>query len=211
DGFALAFVERREEGAVVHARRLGGGCDGTDYARAMAYSRRNLNEGEEVVIDLHPHWWDFVPPASSLLAGAALSVASERIVAVEPADGAERGFMDLVEWSASRASWLLVLVCAIWLAWRVVQWSLTHFVVTTHRVIYREGVIARTGIEIPIGRVNNVNFHQSAFERIVGAGDLLIESGGEDGQSRFSNIRDPENVQNLIQRTIRRVDGPAGS
>ena len=177
----------------------------------MAYSRRNLNEGEEIVIDLHPHWWDFVPPASSLLAGAALSAASERIVAVDPADGAERGFMDLVEWSASRASWLLVLVCAIWLAWRVVQWSLTHFVVTTHRVIYREGVIARTGIEIPIGRVNNVNFHQSAFERIVGAGDLLIESGGEDGQSRFSNIRDPENVQNLIQRTIRRVDGPAGS
>jgi hypothetical protein len=55
--------------------------------------------------------------------------------------------------------------------------------------------------------VNNVNFHQTAFERIVGAGDLLIESGGEDGQSRFSNIRDPENVQNLIQRTIRRVDG----
>lgn len=173
----------------------------------MAYSRRNLNEGEEVVIDLHPHWWDFVPPTASLIGGAALSYASERIVAVDPVDGAERGFMDLVEWASSRASWLLVLVSAIWLGVKVVQWSRTHFVVTTHRVIYREGVIARTGIEIPIGRVNNVNFHQTAFERIVGAGDLLIESGGEDGQSRFSNIRDPENVQNLIQRTIRRVDG----
>ena len=168
----------------------------------MAYSRRNLNEGEEVVIDLHPHWWDFVPPTASLIGGGALSIASERIAG----DGAE-GFPEILEWTASRASWLLVLVSAIWLAVKVVQWSRTHFVVTTHRVIYREGVIARTGIEIPIGRVNNVNFHQTAFERIVGAGDLLIESGGEDGQSRFSNIRDPENVQNLIQRTIRRVDG----
>ncbi|MBU6201759.1 MAG: PH domain-containing protein [Acidobacteria bacterium] len=168
----------------------------------MAYSRRNLNEGEEVVIDLHPHWWDFVPPTASLIGGGALSIASERIAG----DGAER-FPEILEWTASRASWLLVLVSAIWLAVKVVQWSRTHFVVTTHRVIYREGVIARTGIEIPIGRVNNVNFHQTAFERIVGAGDLLIESGGEDGQSRFSNIRDPENVQNLIQRTIRRVDG----
>jgi membrane protein YdbS with pleckstrin-like domain len=177
----------------------------------MAYSRRNLNEGEEVVIDLHPHWWDFVPPAASLLGGAVLSAASERIVDIDPVDGASRSFLDYVEWAASRASWLLVLVCGIWLGWRIVQWSRTHFVVTTHRVIYREGVISRTGIEIPIGRVNNVNFHQTAFERIVGAGDLLIESGGEDGQSRFSNIRDPENVQNLIQRTIRRVDGEQGN
>lgn len=173
----------------------------------MAYSRRNLNEGEEVVIDLHPHWWDFVPPAASLALGLALTVASGRIVGTDPAPGASRSFLDYAEWAATRASWLLVIVTAIWLAARLVQWSRTHFVVTTHRVIYREGVIARTGIEIPIGRVNNVNFHQTAFERIVGAGDLLIESGGEDGQSRFSNIRDPENVQNLIQRTIRRVEG----
>jgi uncharacterized membrane protein YdbT with pleckstrin-like domain len=75
-------------------------------------------------------------------------------------------------------------------------------VVTNHRVIYREGVVARIGVEIPISRVNNVNFHQSFIERLVGAGDLLIESGGEDGQSRFANIRDPEEVQNIIQRTV---------
>jgi len=196
-----------EQPTLVHAGRLGGGWHGVDYARAMAYSRRNLNEGEEVVIDLHPHWWDFVPPGTFLALGVVLSVASERIVGVDAQAGEPLKFWDYVEWVASRASWLLVLVTAVWLAARLVQWSTTHFVLTTHRVIYREGVIARTGIEIPIGRVNNVNFHQTVFERIVGAGDLLIESGGEDGQSRFSNIRDPENVQNLIQRTIRRVEG----
>jgi uncharacterized membrane protein YdbT with pleckstrin-like domain len=81
-----------------------------------------------------------------------------------------------------------------------------HFVVTNQRVIYRSGVIARNGIEIPVRKVNNVSFNQSFIERIVGAGDLLIESGGEDGQSLFSDIRDPEQVQNIIQRTLRRVD-----
>jgi uncharacterized membrane protein YdbT with pleckstrin-like domain len=81
-----------------------------------------------------------------------------------------------------------------------------HFVVTNQRVIYRSGVIARNGIEIPVRKVNNVSFHQSVIERIVGAGDILIESGGEDGQSLFSDIRDPEQVQNIIQRTLRRVD-----
>ena len=33
---------------------------------------------------------------------------------------------------------------------------------------------------------------------MLGAGDLLIESGGEDGQSRFTDIRHPDRVQNLI-------------
>ncbi|HWM19700.1 MAG TPA: PH domain-containing protein, partial [Ilumatobacteraceae bacterium] len=54
------------------------------------------------------------------------------------------------------------------------------------------------GIEIPLERVNNVLFSQSIFERIIGAGDLLIESGGEDGKQRFTDIRGPERVQNLI-------------
>jgi uncharacterized membrane protein YdbT with pleckstrin-like domain len=54
------------------------------------------------------------------------------------------------------------------------------------------------GIEIPLERVNNVHFSQSIFERMTGSGDLLIESGGEDGQQRFTDIRRPDRVQNLI-------------
>jgi uncharacterized membrane protein YdbT with pleckstrin-like domain len=71
-------------------------------------------------------------------------------------------------------------------------------VITSDRVIFRSGVLAKSGIEIPLERVNNVLFNQSIFERMLGAGDLLIESGGEDGQQRFSDIRRPERVQNLI-------------
>jgi len=71
-------------------------------------------------------------------------------------------------------------------------------VITSDRVIYRSGIIAKSGIEIPLERVNNVNFSQGVVERMLGAGDLLIESGGEDGQSRFTDIRHPDRVQNLI-------------
>ena len=74
----------------------------------------------------------------------------------------------------------------------------TNFVITSNRLIFRQGVIAKSGIEIPLERVNNVNFHQVMFERMLGAGDLLIESGGEDGQQRFTDIRHPAQVQNLI-------------
>ena len=46
--------------------------------------------------------------------------------------------------------------------------------------------------------MNTVHFHQSVFERLVGAGDLLIESGGETGQQRFTDIRQPDRVQRVI-------------
>jgi uncharacterized membrane protein YdbT with pleckstrin-like domain len=163
----------------------------------MSYSPKFLNEGERIILDLHPHWWEFVPPTAVGAAGAVFGFMSSEIAGADSND-----FMKMLEWVAVRGSWLLVVVCVAWLVKSGLQWSRTHFVVTNHRVIYREGLIARTGVEIPIRRVNNVNFHQSVFERIVGSGDLLIESGGEDGQSMFANIRDPEQVQNIIQRTL---------
>ena len=43
-----------------------------------------------------------------------------------------------------------------------------------------------------------VYFHQGIFERMVGAGDLLIESGGESGQQRFTDIRQPDRVQRVL-------------
>lgn len=171
------------------------------YANSMPYSPKFLNEGERIILDLHPHWWDFVRPASFSVLGFVLALMSGEIAPIS-ATGWKVG----LEWLAVRASWALAVLGALGLVIEAVKWSRTHFVLTNHRVIYREGVVARTGVEIPIRRVNNVNFHQSFLERLVGAGDLLIESGGEDGQSRFANIRNPEEVQNIIQRAVVEFD-----
>jgi uncharacterized membrane protein YdbT with pleckstrin-like domain len=89
---------------------------------------------------------------------------------------------------------------------RVLRWSTTHFVLTTERLIFRSGVVAKFGREIPLERINDVTFSQSLFERLIGAGDLLVESAGEHGQSRFSNIRDPEAVQLEIYRQMEAND-----
>ena len=93
---------------------------------------------------------------------------------------------------------ILLVVTAGWLVIRYFKWLTTDFVITSNRLIFRQGLIAKHGIEIPLERVNNVNFSQGVFERMLGAGDLLIESGGEDGQQRFTDIRRPAQVQNLI-------------
>lgn len=158
----------------------------------MPFPKRLLNDYEEVAVDLHPHWWFFSEPAAALLAAIAVAI----VVA------AKRVMTGTAHTVLSFASIALILITAAWLVVRYLDWATTNFVITSDRMIYRHGVFAKSGIEIPLERVMNVNFHQSFFERIIGAGDLLIESGGVDGQQRFTDIRRPESVQNRIHSEI---------
>ena len=53
------------------------------------------------------------------------------------------------------------------------------------------------------------------FERLIGAGNLTIESAGTSGQETFADIRKPSVVQNTIYKMIeteqnRRADRSAG-
>lgn len=157
----------------------------------MAYSQRLLNPGEEVRCDLHPHWWYFIRQAGMLAAAIVIAVVIASIT-----DG--RGVGGVLRWM----SVIGVLIALVMMALRWVAWVTTHFVVTSDRVIYRHGVLRRQGVEIPLGRVNNVLFEQSLLERVIGAGDLLIESGGERGQQLFSDVRNPDRVQNMIHAAI---------
>jgi len=150
----------------------------------MPYPARLLNPDESVALDLNPHWWYFAESASSFVVSGVLWL--------------------FVFGQDDRKSYLtyplglIALATAVWLLVRYLKWRTTYFVITSDRLIFRYGVIGKAGIEIPLERVNNVNFKQSIFERVIGAGDLLIESGGEDGQQRFTDISQPDKVQNLI-------------
>ena len=163
----------------------------------MAFSTKYLNDDEHVILDLHPHWWTFVKPSLAIVVSFVAWIKSHDIAAATAGSARK-----LIETSALWLTLATLLLTVLWLVKVALTWSRTHFVLTSQRVIFRAGVIARTGIEIPLYRVNNINFHQSIFERMIGAGDLLIESGGEDGLSVFDNIRDPEQVQSFIQRAM---------
>jgi uncharacterized membrane protein YdbT with pleckstrin-like domain len=91
-----------------------------------------------------------------------------------------------------------VLVLMWWPVRDVVRWATSHFVVTSDRVIHRQGLIAKNSMEIPLEAINDVRFHQGVFERMIGAGDLIIQSASESGREVFGDIRHPEDVQKMI-------------
>lgn len=101
----------------------------------------------------------------------------------------------------------LIAISFLGLAWSFITWRTTHFVVTTDRLIFRVGVFAKRGKEIPLERINDIAASQTFFERLIGSGDLLIESGGEQGQQRFTDIRRPFDLQNDIYREMERTKG----
>lgn len=172
----------------------------------MPYPKKNLNTNETIALDMHPHWWYFFEPAISLLGAIVIGI----LVGWKgPKDTAG----DVLKYVVIA----LLVITALWLIGRYLKWLTTNFVITSQRLIFRQGVIAKSGIEIPLERVNNVNFSQGVFERMLGAGDLLIESGGEDGQQRFTDIRRPDKVQNLVHAQVEALiqtragyRGPAG-
>ncbi len=93
----------------------------------------------------------------------------------------------------------VVLLLWLWFGlWRFIKWWFTWYILTSERLVTRRGVIARQGTEIPLENINDIKFSQTVLERVLKSGDLLIESAGEMGQSRFSDIPEPEEFQSLL-------------
>src|SRR3954452_9929761 len=162
-------------------------CTRARDLRGVSFPPKLLNDGEEVVLDLRPHWWFFVWP---LVAVVLTIVATVAVIA-----------LGLPTWLQYGLPALLI-GHALWLGFRLARGSTTNFVVTTDRLIYRSGLISKQRKEILLERLNDISLHQGVLERILGAGDLMIESGGERGQQAFTDIRRPAHVQNEIYRQI---------
>jgi uncharacterized membrane protein YdbT with pleckstrin-like domain len=155
----------------------------------MPFPRRLLIENEELVVEMRPHWIALVMPA---IVTILILVGIGFAVGYAPDDGAGR---TAVVWGA-------VAVAVVLLIWfpvrRFIAWATSWFVVTSDRVIHREGWIAKRSMEIPLEAINDVRFHQGVLERMIGAGDLIISSASEFGRQVFSDIRKPEDVQKTI-------------
>ena len=155
----------------------------------MPFPKRLLLDGEVVALDLRPHWWFFAGPLFAGIPVLALLVAALK----------QNGDVQTV------GLWITVAVALAWAVWlgaRLISWQTTHFVVTSERLVFRSGILAKHTRDIPLDKINDLASSQTVFERMIGAGDLLIESAGERGQETFSDIPRPNAVQQEIYRQM---------
>lgn len=159
----------------------------------MGYPARLLGEGEQVVLDLHPHWKRLVVPLLVLLVVAA----GYGFLLAQVDDGRVRLGVGV-----------LALLLVLWLVVvPFLRWRTTLFVVTTRRVVVREGVLSRSGRDVPMTRVNDVTFSHSLLERLLGCGTLVVESAGERGQVVLTEVPRVEQVQRTIYELSDRLPG----
>ena len=166
----------------------------------MAYPEKLLSPGEQIMSEFRPHW-------SGIVKEAILSILALVLIVLIAGQGFSWGL-----WAIGA----LILIWLILVARGVIRWFTTQHVITTERVIHRMGLVSKQGKEIPLEVINDVAFNQSAWERIFGTGDLLIESAGTHGQSKYTDIPNPEAIQSLIyqvredrQRALQSRGGPA--
>ena len=158
----------------------------------VAYPDKLLAEDEEIVRHLHPHWLTvFWPVVWFLVVVGAASFGAALIPA-----GQQQGLLRLL---------LLALAVVLLLVFVVVpllRWRTTHYVITTHRLLFREGILARHGRDIGLSRITDVSYAQSLWERIINSGTLTIESAGDSGATVLKQIPDSDGVQQLLNHMI---------
>lgn len=169
----------------------------------MAHPRDNLAPGETIVVHRHPHWKGLVLPILLFLlvtavAGLAL--------------GALHGWQDsgpVRTWGTVVIVVLWVMGAIWWLIWPLLTWVTTHFVVTDRRVLYRHGILTRSGIDLPISRINTVEFSHGPIDRLLRTGSLQIQSASDEPLT-FVDIPRVEAVHALLyEQVLDRVDDQA--
>jgi membrane protein YdbS with pleckstrin-like domain len=152
-----------------------------------------LDDDEDVLVDLRPHWIFFAGP---LLLTAACAAVAALVAHDFPKAPVE------VAWVLA----VLVTVPALWLAGRLARWWGTSLVVTDRRIVFRSGVLGRRVVNLRLQRVVDTHCTQRPLERLIGSGRLVLEVEGEEGGLAVDDVRRPRALQRVINRQLSQFD-----
>ena len=78
------------------------------------------------------------------------------------------------------------------------------YTLTNHKLEMRFGIIARNLQNIPLDKIQDVTVSSSMWQRLVGLGDILIDSASETGKIHLDDIHHPERYADMILGALRR-------
>jgi uncharacterized membrane protein YdbT with pleckstrin-like domain len=161
----------------------------------VGYPDNVLAADERVALHRHPHWKRLIGPVLVLLVVTAVA-------------GVGLGWINTTTWDPTAKNIVMAVVGVVWLVivgwlvlWPFLNWRTTHFVITDRRVMFRHGLMTRSGIDIPVARINSVEFRHGLLDRLFRTGTLIIESASQD-PLEFHDIPRVEHVHSLLYHEV---------
>lgn len=107
--------------------------------------------------------------------------------------------------------WIAWLVLLVRIIWKAIDWANTFFVVTSQRMLLVSGVQIRKVAMMPLVKVTDMSFHRSSTGRLLGFGEFIIESVGQDqALATVDHIPYPEQLYLAICALIFPGRDPSG-
>ena len=151
-----------------------------------------LSEGEHSVLILHPHWKILLRPTLILILVALAAAAALVLIPQGKYTGSGQIAVGVVA----------VVAILIWFVVPFLRWQTTTYELTNRRLRLRRGILSRSGRDFPLIRISDVSFSHGLIDRLLGCGQLVVESAGEHGQLVLSEIPQVEKVQATLFQLV---------
>ena len=160
----------------------------------LAPVNMNLTEGETIIFQGHPSWRAILGfYLKGVLVAAVLGVIAKLIG------------------SSSATVFLIVLVViAVTVLAGFVKRVATTYTITSRRLNIKRGIVSREIQETRLERVQNVNYRQSVYQRLMQIGDVDFDTAASDDYNfGFNGVADPGDVVHAVDQAT--GAGAAGS
>jgi len=152
-----------------------------NFDRVPHTVERHLLPHERQVLTVRFHPAVLIKPVAITLAALAVALLVTMELPIP-------GLADLV-------IWVVFLGVLGWLSVKVYNWLEDYFVVTSQRLLLTTGIITRTVNMMPLTKVTDMSFKRSAWGRVLGYGEFVVESAGQDQALRhIRNLPYPEQL-----------------
>lgn len=152
----------------------------------------SLTEGEDFVLQLHPHWKTLLRPFFILIVTLAAALALLILLPAKADPPVVRIIIGAIA----------LLLSIAFFGVPILRWRTTSYELTTRRLRLRSGIVSRSGRDFPLIRISDVSFQHGLIDRLLGCGRLIVESAGEHGQLVLNEIPHVQRVQSALFQLV---------
>ncbi len=156
----------------------------------------NLGPGEQVVFEGHPSWRAIL---GFYIKGILIVAVIAAIVAL--VDSGSNAFL---------VTMIVIVGAAIVVLTGFLRRVSTRYTITTRRLNIKHGIISRDVQETKIERVQDVNYRQTLYQRIMQIGDVDFDTAASNSESDFvfAGVANPEQVVDRVHHATEPVGPP---